>query len=318
MPPESPRLQECVPTIISVEPRPNGAEARIRNQCDDLQRIWLSAVLYDAPGGQPLATTHTRTAFLEPDQTRTVTVTTSVRSRFSFFDEDEDEGMDPGGDGTPPAPQAPPRRSGQPPADEKPPLIAGAVVPYMNSAWVYGEEDDADAAVDELCIEVASIGGTGCLRTAPQLQGALEVLRRLEVGPQVMAAASDYGVTIKRELLFGSLAEYQPRTRTVTVSYGLDNYSDWERAVVLAHELQHVLDHTRGLLPTASAVECLARERAAFAREAQGWRELWRGQLPEPRDEIQESLNQSVTQPQDDPAAYTRSLTRRYRHQCDR
>jgi len=100
VPPESPRLQECVPTIISVEPRPNGAEARIRNQCDDLQRIWLSAVLYDAPGGQPLATTHTRTAFLEPDQTRTVTVTTSVRSRFSFFDEDEDEGMDPGGDAT--------------------------------------------------------------------------------------------------------------------------------------------------------------------------------------------------------------------------
>ncbi|HEU5318782.1 MAG TPA: DUF6782 family putative metallopeptidase, partial [Chloroflexota bacterium] len=293
--------------------------------CAEPLRAALSAVLYDAPGGRPLATTNTTSVTLVPGETQPARVSAeSRRDRLSA--ERAEQGM-------PPLPMAP-QASPTPP---KPPIVAGWVAPLLSAGppppegqreerqfpFDLGFEFEAGAGAArpaptppaEVCLDVAA---RGCLHVDPRLRQTVEVLRGVEMGASLLAEAADFGVTVRRAALFGNLGQYENRSRTITIAASLDELSDWERAAVLAHELQHVHDHLRGLLPTSTQSECVARERAAFGREARFWRELWQGQLPDARDSVQDSLNRSVSEAEDDPQAYARSLARLYRHQCDR
>jgi hypothetical protein len=91
--------------------------------------------------------------------------------------------------------------------------------------------------------------------------------------------------------------------------------SDWERAVLLAHELQHAADHASGV-PVRSQSECYAIEENAFVTQAKLWLELWGGVLPEPQTYFQEEINTTAELAIRDPGAFVSELTERYRHDC--
>ena len=173
----------------------------------------------------------------------------------------------------------------------------------------------SDAPGQVLCLDV---GATGCLRTDAWLLQAVRALQGLEDGQSLLVTGADFGVTLRRGRPFGALGQYDPATRTVTISGSLDTESDWERATVLAHELQHANDHASGvLLSGRGGADCLAREQAAFKREARVWQALWKGNLPEPSGAIQAELNKAVAE-MDNPAGQARSLAPQYVGECAR
>jgi hypothetical protein len=58
----------------------------------------------------------------------------------------------------------------------------------------------------------------------------------------------------------------------------LDAYSDWERAAVLSHELQHAADDAAGRL--GNGIACVGNEEDAFRVESEVWSALWQHRLP--------------------------------------
>lgn len=113
----------------------------------------------------------------------------------------------------------------------------------------------------------------------------------------------------------GTLGRYERPERVVVIDTRLDAYSDWERAAVLAHELQHAADHARGL-PDLTTRDCYARAEDAFRREAEVWSALWRGRLPEPQNGAHTLLNQIASTVQQDPVRFGQQLLSLYRHEC--
>ena len=180
------------------------------------------------------------------------------------------------------------RRWDAPPADVRevalfgPTQGAASAQPLLDAAPL-GPPGMAPPAI---CVEV---GASRCLEMDPWLFGSVQVLQRVDDGPPLLRTAADFGVVLRHWPLMGARGLYEPLTRTVTIADSLDRYGDWERATVLAHELQHAADHAGGLL-AHSAGDLCAGEAHAFRRNVQVWLELWQGSLPEPANEFQEEL----------------------------
>jgi hypothetical protein len=160
------------------------------------------------------------------------------------------------------------------------------------------------------------VTGTVCLPVDPQLRTTVQTLIQTEAGRALARSAAEAGVTVASSMTqAGSLGVFQPSSMKVTLGTRLDAYSDWERAAVLAHELQHAVDAASGKA-FRSRADCLAREGDAFKREGEVWRALWRSRLPTPQNSVQELLNDLTRRAQDDPAALSAQVSELYAHQC--
>lgn len=165
-------------------------------------------------------------------------------------------------------------------------------------------------------VDCLDVGTTRCLRADFRLTNAIKELRRVERGEWLLRVAAENGVTIRRsDLPSGTLGQYARRGKIVRIDVGLDTYSDWERATVIAHELQHAHDDVAGrLLPGAEG--CLKNEEDAFRRGAEIWTALWQGRLPAPQNGVQEELNAIALAIARDPVGFVAELSRIYRTEC--
>lgn len=302
----------CLPVVEEIAAQPAGAVARLSNPCGAALRVRLSAVLFDREGGRPLATTGSAAFDTAPGDTyeATLSIAPARRTRPPAAEPRADATAGP----TPsPAPVPAPERT----------VDAHSAQPLLSAAPLTDDADEDSVAGNppaahrpaQLCLDV---GASGCLSTDPWLRQAVDVLRGLDQSRPLLETAADFGVALRRGRLAGALGQYSPEKRTITIAASIDESSDWERAAVLAHELQHAADHVTGvLLLERGSVACLAHEQAAFSREAAVWQALWQGTLPEPRDRLQADLNQSVRD-MADPAAQADTLARRYVDECAR
>lgn len=164
------------------------------------------------------------------------------------------------------------------------------------------------------CIDV---GASRCLSADPWLRSTIEDLALVPEGAELLKIAADFGVSIGRDSLpEGALAAYQPLTKTITVLTDLDDYSELERAAVLAHELRHAMDHAQGELG-ATIDECLLAEERAFVQQSDVWYKLWRDVLPRPQNTLQLRLNQTAEAVRHNPAWLSERVLLAYGESCE-
>jgi hypothetical protein len=128
----------------------------------------------------------------------------------------------------------------------------------------------------------------------------VDVLQGVEDGPSLLQTAAEFGIVLRHGPLQGARGLYEPMTRTVTIADSLDRYSEWERATVLSHELQHAADHAGGLLAKSAGDQC-AGEAHAFRRNVRVWHQLWQDSPPVPENEFQEELEDIAAEALDNP-----------------
>jgi hypothetical protein len=331
--PPRPTPLPCTPFVASIAPEPNGASAELHNPCGVAMQVRLSAALYDAPGGQPLQTTRGKLVSLQPGETLgTQLVVTPPRPARPGQAGEPGSAPEAGGEsgGAPPPPAvnpgwALPLLSAAPAVPASPEQQARIARlrellertgrdPNEVLAELEARPDD-EQAPEPLCIDV---GAAGCLIVDPWMRQAVEILQGMDLGRSLLATAADFGVTVRRAELFGNSGQYDPRSRTITMATSLDQESDWERAAILAHELQHARDHASGIAQERGSVDCLAREREAFRAGGAVWRALWKGSLPRPRSSVQEMQNRFAAQAEGDSSRYDRSVARLYLGHCYR
>jgi hypothetical protein len=165
------------------------------------------------------------------------------------------------------------------------------------------------------CLDV---GADRCLAADPRLASAVQTLGSLEEGQWLLRGAARGGVRLLRgRTPPGVLGFYRPAARTITIDSGLDSYSSWVRAVVLAHELRHAVDDAQGNLG-ASASACYEDEESAFRTQSRVWAQLWGGNLPSNVDGLHAELNAITVMAARDPAGLAATLTDAYHEQCGR
>src|SRR5262249_7267814 len=87
---------------------------------------------------------------------------------------------------------------------------------------------------------VPALETTGCLLADHWLAGAISRLEQQDKGRWLLRVASEHHVTLVRgHTSIDSYGEFSPALNKVTLDLRIDDYSAWERAAVLAHELQH-------------------------------------------------------------------------------
>ena len=165
-----------------------------------------------------------------------------------------------------------------------------------------------------LCLDV---GAAPCLVADPWLSGAVAALRTTPAGGDLLRAAAERAVELRWEATaLGLLAFYDFHARAATLDRGaLGGAGDWERAAVLAHELQHAADHAAGR-PWGAGADCLAREAAGSQAAGRVWLQLWQGRLPVATTALQALLNGEALAAFDDPAQRARRLAPATRAQC--
>lgn len=160
------------------------------------------------------------------------------------------------------------------------------------------------------------VGASRPLDVDPSLAGAVNELRKVDGGDQLVRTAAESGVLVQQSPLPASvLGDFVPDERTITISSALDSYSAWVRATVLAHELQHAADAAAGFVPQTTA-QCLQVETNAFQRQSTVWSDLWRNNLPADIDQLHAELNDVATTVANNPQAFAAELARRYRSEC--
>ncbi|MDQ3700887.1 MAG: hypothetical protein M3442_08205 [Chloroflexota bacterium] len=186
-----------------------------------------------------------------------------------------------------------------------PRTTATFAVPLRNA----GSQGDSQPTV---CLDV---GARACLITDPFLYGAVKVLMEQSEGLQLLRTAAGAGVQLqRRETDVTKYGTYRPDNNTITVDSRLDTVGDWERAAVLAHELQHAADDVTGKLGRGTT--CLGNEEDAFRTQAKIWSALWKGKLPQPWNAPQADLNDVSQTVERDPLQFARSLAALYRVNC--
>jgi hypothetical protein len=103
--------------------------------------------------------------------------------------------------------------------------------------------------------------------------------------------------------------------KTIRIDPLLDDYSAWERAAVLAHELRHASDAASGM-NIDSTDGCYRTEQNAFTDEGALWAEFWHYRLPVPGNSVQADLNHIASTLAHDPYAFIGDLLVSYKHQC--
>jgi hypothetical protein len=165
-----------------------------------------------------------------------------------------------------------------------------------------------------LCLDV---GAGHCLVTDSWLYGTVRALQGLDPGRALLRAAATGYVQLRwADAPFDALAFYNFDTRAVTVDRAhLGTASDWERAALLAHELQHAADYAAGR-SFAPGAECLDREVDATLVQGQVWQQLWQGRLPVATTAVQDDLNGVAMAATLDRPRLTRRLAPVYQPQC--
>jgi hypothetical protein len=144
----------------------------------------------------------------------------------------------------------------------------------------------------------------------------VQELRRVDSGNWLLRVAAEHGVALRRaDLPAGVLGQYVRRTHTISLDPQLDSYGDWEKAAVLAHELQHAHDDMAGQL-LRGADGCYKNEEHAFARGAEIWSRLWQGRLPAPQNSLASELNGIAVAIARDPAGFAAEVVQLYHQEC--
>lgn len=117
---------------------------------------------------------------------------------------------------------------------------------------------------------------------------AILLLWQWPEGKTLLTEASAHGVrlTSARPEQFGeAFAAYTPRLRQIRVNPSYAEASTWMVADVIAHELQHALDHRQNEEQGRGAEDCVAREQRAYGTEQRFMRYLVErfGPLPTPQ-----------------------------------
>ena len=94
-----------------------------------------------------------------------------------------------------------------------------------------------------------------------------------------------------------------------------DASGDRERAAILAHELQHAIDHAAGKIAT-SGPGCFTNEEDAFRTEGRVWAELWANQLPTETSSVGAELNDIALATSRDPDRLAAGYLANYAHEC--
>jgi hypothetical protein len=154
-----------------------------------------------------------------------------------------------------------------------------------------------------------------CIDADFRLQGALVALNRMEIGRKLQRTASEFGVVVMLDHLApGTLGTYSPATRTLRIDDRLLAYGDFERAAVLAHELQHAADHAQAKLGNGAV--CFGNEEDAFRRQGEVWTALWNNDLPHPENSLQAQLNDIAVLTVRDPLKLIQTYLAGYGHEC--
>ncbi len=158
------------------------------------------------------------------------------------------------------------------------------------------------------------VGAERCLQVDPWLRTTVRELAGVPVGADLLRRAAGHGVpVIRADLPDGELGSYG--LGLVRLSDELDDYSEFERAEVLAHELRHAVEDAKTPLPE-SGQGCLDAEVRAFQTSAEAWYALWGGNLPQPQNALQARFNQLAATAHDSPAALQSYVASAYATQC--
>ena len=114
---------------------------------------------------------------------------------------------------------------------------------------------------------------------------AIWLIWQWDEGKRLLRAAAEHGVTIRaRERIEDALGAYGWYHQALVVNRRFTETSTWTVADVLAHELQHVVDHKLGRIPTGPGPACFAVEREAYGVERRYlvWLSKRFGGLPNP------------------------------------
>ncbi len=161
-----------------------------------------------------------------------------------------------------------------------------------------------------------SVAASRCVRGDPGLVGSITTLAETREGRNLLLGAADEGIALRRAVLpAGVYGQFDARRMEVLVSTALDEASAWERAAVLAHELQHAADRRSGLI-LGTREGCYATERSATVRSAGVWQELWGGRLPGEPTRLQRELNETVRLAALSPEALDDETRTLYMAQC--
>jgi hypothetical protein len=167
-------------------------------------------------------------------------------------------------------------------------------------------------------VACVDLGGSRCTPVHERALSAVEALRRLPEGAELLRGTADAVRVTLAPLPPNVLGFYSTRSHTIGISSQLDGTTRAVRATVLAHELRHALDHVQGRLPTSQAAteeDCYRSERDAFVVTARVWSALWQGRLPAEGNPLYAQIN-AITRDAADPAALDRWVRDRYHHVC--
>jgi hypothetical protein len=171
-------------------------------------------------------------------------------------------------------------------------------------------------APDSDALHCLDIGASRCLPTDPWLRSTVVELATLPEGAALLKRGADFGVTVRRgDLRAEALGSYSTRSKAIVLSRELDSVTEFERATVLAHELQHAVDHAANRLGSTPE-NCFQAEVRAFTKQAEIWQSLWRGVLPRALNRLQAELNRITTFVRSDPEALKDIVQRAYHSAC--
>ena len=192
-------------------------------------------------------------------------------------------------------------------------LAAGPLTDAALTATFHPKSADTTTAAAPECLDV---GTSRCLKTDVWLESSLTELRRTDAGSWLVRVAAENGVSLGRaNLPAGALAQYSHTERSIRVDVELDGHNGWEKAAVLAHELQHAADDAAGKLGGPGA-PCYKNEEDGFRRGAEVWSALWHGKLPQARNSVQAELNDVVDLLAHNPVEFVRQLRQVYKQEC--
>lgn len=188
-------------------------------------------------------------------------------------------------------------------------------VPFSGSVgtWSVSLASRPSAVRSSFSMDVGTIKN---LSVDPMLVGAVNALRTVDNGDWLVRVAAEHNVQVTRAgTAQGVLGDFDPTTRTVTLSTNLDSTSAWVRAAVLSHELQHAADNASGMVPS-TPMQCYREEATAFRRQATVWTALWKNSLPPNVDDMHTEMNDITNTIAQDPQAFAAQLVQRYHSEC--